>query len=93
MFIDETPLARVVRAIDGKQIGAGRACGVTPAVIGRWIRQKHLPRTEYTGETKYAEALAEATGGRFSKEWILDEAHPLKVKGVRGGGGTNANAT
>lgn len=83
MFQDETPLAKVVRAIPGKQIGAGRACGVTPAVIGRWIRQQHLPRTEYTGETNYAEALSKATGGRYSKKWILAEAHPLKIKGPK----------
>lgn len=80
MFLDETPLARVVRSIKGKQRGAGEACGVTTAIIGRWIKQKHLPRTEYTGETHYAEALASATEGRFTKEWILEEAHPLKVK-------------
>lgn len=81
MFLDETPLARVVRAIEGKQAGAGKVCGVTTAVIGRWIKQQHLPRTEYTGETNYAEALAKATNGRFTREWILEEAHPLKVKG------------
>lgn len=80
MFLDETPLARVVRAIHKKQSGAGEACGVSTTIIGRWIKQQHLPRTEYTGETNYAEALASATNGRFSKQWILVEAHPLKVK-------------
>lgn len=80
MFLDETPLAKVVRAVEGKQAGAGKACGVTAAVVGRWIKQQHLPRTEYTGETSYAESLANATSGRFTKKWILLEAHPLKVK-------------
>ncbi|MHA3063107.1 hypothetical protein [Acinetobacter sp. ANC 4641] len=83
MFLDETPLARVVRAIPNKQLGAGRACGVSTTLIGKWIKQQHLPRTEYTGETNYADALAKATGGRFTKEWILREAHPLKVKGLK----------
>jgi hypothetical protein len=83
MFQDETPLARVVRAIPGKQAGAGAACGVSTAQVGNWIKQKHLPRTEYTGETKYAKALADATNGRFTEEWILEEAHPLKVKGPK----------
>ncbi|WP_173911066.1 hypothetical protein [Acinetobacter sp. Marseille-Q1618] len=75
----------MVRAIDGKQTGAGEACGVSTTIIGRWIKQQHLPRTEYTGETNYAEALANATNGRFTKEWILEEAHPLKVKGPKEG--------
>lgn len=83
MFLDETPLAKVVRAIKGKQAGAGAACGVTAAVIGRWIKQQHLPRTEYTGETEYAEALANASDGRFTKEWILHECNPVKVKGPK----------
>lgn len=81
MFKNETPLAQVVDTIEGKQVGAGKACGVTPAIIGRWIKQQHLPRTEYTGETHYAEALAKVSSdSRFTKEWILEEAHPLKVK-------------
>ena len=83
MFKNETPLAKVVDAIDGKQVGAGKACGVTASVIGRWIKQQCLPRTEYTGETNYAEALSIACGRKFSRKWILAEAHPLKVKGPK----------
>ncbi|WP_347460975.1 hypothetical protein ABEF79_05945 [Acinetobacter sp. ANC 7454] len=82
MFLDETPLARVVRAVGG-QVKAGDACGVSAAIVGRWIRQKHLPRTEYTGETDYATALANASQGRFTKEWILEECNPVNVKGKK----------
>jgi len=84
MFLDETPLARVVRAIGG-QVKAGAACGVSAAMVGRWIHQKHLPRTEYTGETNYAEALANASNGRFTQDWILEEAHPFKIKKLKRG--------
>ena len=80
MFLDETPLARVVRAVGG-QVKAGGACGVSAAMVGKWIKQKHLPRTEYTGETTYAEALANASNGRFSRDWILEECNPANVKG------------
>lgn len=83
MFLDETPLARVIRAIPRKQVGAGEACGVTAAIIGRWIRQKHLPRTDYTGETDYAGALSAATNGLFKREWILAECNPVNVKGLK----------
>ena len=80
-FISETPLYRVVKAVGG-QVKAGEICDVTAAIIGRWIKRGYLPRTEYTGETNYAERLSIATNGFFSKEWILEEAHPLKVKGI-----------
>ena len=82
MFEDETPLARVVREIGG-QVLAGAACDVTPAIIGRWIKKRHLPRTDYTGETDYAGALAVASGGKFDREWILAECNPVKVKGKK----------
>ncbi|ENW90533.1 MULTISPECIES: hypothetical protein [Acinetobacter] len=80
MFEDETVLAKVVRKIGG-QVKAGEACGVTAAVIGRWIKQQHLPRTDYTGETDYAGALAEASDFLFSREEILSECNPANVKG------------
>lgn len=84
MFLDETPLARVVRAIGG-QAKAGEACGVSTAMVGKWIKQQHLPRTDYTGETNYAGALADASNGRFDREWILEEANPVNVKGPKNG--------
>lgn len=83
MFKNETPLAQVVDSIEGKSIGAGKACGVTPAIVCRWIKQKHLPRTDYTGETDYAGALSKATKGKFSRKWILAECNPLNVKGPK----------
>ena len=80
MFEDETVLASVVRKIGG-QVKTGEACGVTAAVVGRWIKQQHLPRTDYTGETDYAGVLAEASGFLFSRDEILRECNPANVKG------------
>ena len=80
MFEDETILAKVVREIGG-QVMAGDVCGVTAAVIGRWIKQQHLPRTDFTGETDYAGALSEASNRLYSRKYILDECNPVKVKG------------
>ena len=35
-----------------------------------------LPRTEYTGETKYAEILAQNSNGAFTAKWLLNAAKP-----------------
>lgn len=50
---------------------AARACGVSPRAINKWISGGRLPRTEYSGETRHAERLAEASGGSFSAAWLL----------------------
>lgn len=40
----------------------GRLCGVTGKAVRKWCKQGRLPRTEWTGETRYAEKIAEASG-------------------------------
>lgn len=44
----------------------------TPWAVNKWLRQGRLPRTEYTGETTYAQALSRAVGGRVSAEALLE---------------------
>jgi hypothetical protein len=51
---------------------ASDACGVTTRTVHNWIKNGCLPRTEYTGETHYAEALAAASGGLFTAAWLLE---------------------
>lgn len=45
---------------------ASKICGISYVAISKWLKRGRLPRTEYSGETKYSEALAQASGGRFS---------------------------
>lgn len=58
-----------------------QACGKTPRAIYKWLAADALPRTEYTGETKYAKKICElatARGKPFDTAWLLTEAHPNK---------------
>ena len=58
-----------------------QACGKTPRAIYKWLSADALPRTEYTGETKYAKKICElatARGKPFDTAWLLSEAHPNK---------------
>ncbi|WP_324731004.1 YdaS family helix-turn-helix protein [Pseudomonas paeninsulae] len=63
----------------GGVTAAATVCGVSQRAIYKWLTTKSLPRTEYTGETKYAEKLAEASGGKFTAEWLLQESSPGKI--------------
>lgn len=58
-----------------------QACEKTPRAIYKWIDADALPRTEYTGETQYAEKIAElaaSNGKPFESAWLLAEARPKK---------------
>ncbi|RTR01967.1 hypothetical protein [Halomonas nitroreducens] len=56
-----------------------RVCNITPRGVYKWIHRDALPRTEFTGETRYAKAMAEASSGAFTAEWLLANAGPRSV--------------
>ena len=66
-------------AID-KSGGAGAVagmCGFTsPRAVYKWIANGSLPRTEYTGETDYADRMAKASKGAFTAKQLRDQFRP-----------------
>lgn len=40
-----------------------KACNRSPATVHKWKSRNRLPRTEWTGETNYAETIAKLHGG------------------------------
>ncbi|WP_165677441.1 helix-turn-helix domain-containing protein [Metapseudomonas otitidis] len=63
----------------GGPSAAARACGKSVRAIYKWLSAKALPRTDFSGETDYAGALAkaaEARGEPFKREWLLEHAKP-----------------
>ncbi|MEZ2746331.1 hypothetical protein ACBQ16_14135 [Halopseudomonas bauzanensis] len=58
---------------------AAEVCGISSRAIYKWLASGHLPRTEYTGETDYAQRLANASKGAFTADWLLEKASPSKA--------------
>jgi len=72
---DSNALRAAIAAVGGPALAAG-ICGLTARGIYKWLARGVLPRTEYTGETHYAELLAAASNGAFTAEWLREHARP-----------------
>jgi DNA-binding transcriptional regulator YiaG len=42
--------------------------------VKKWMNKNCLPRTEFTGETQYAQLIEKATGGKIKAKDLLDES-------------------
>ena len=47
-------------------------CGVSYQAVRRWEQANRLPRTELTGETEYARAIAKTIGNKITRRKLLD---------------------
>jgi len=61
---------------------AAKVCNRSYQALNKWRQAGCLPRTDYTGETQYAELLATAAerkGNTFQTAWLLNESAPQKA--------------
>ena len=57
--------------IIGGPLALGRCLGKSRQAVNKWRRLKRLPRTDWTGETNYAEQIEAATNGAVTREELL----------------------
>jgi hypothetical protein len=61
---------------------AAKICNRSYQALNKWRQAACLPRTDFTGETKYAELLAiaaEQKGNAFQAAWLLNASAPQKT--------------
>ena len=61
---------------------AAKACERSYQALNKWRLAACLPRTDYTGETRYAELLATAAqknGHPFEPAWLLEASSPHRA--------------
>lgn len=59
-----------------------QALGVTYQAIRKWEAQGFLPRTEWTGETSYAQRIEELTDGKVSKDQLLRSRPRARTRSI-----------
>lgn len=64
-----TELNKAIKLLGAYKIA--RICGVRGPSVYKWIANGRLPRTEWTGETMYAQKIADASNGEISKDALL----------------------
>jgi predicted DNA-binding transcriptional regulator AlpA len=75
---EKTPtLSEAIKAIGVMTIA--NACGCSSRAIYKWMEKGSLPRTDFTGETEYAERIANASSGLYTAEMIKQISRPQKI--------------
>lgn len=78
-------MSALKKAIDdaGGVPAVSLACGKTPRAVYKWLAANCLPRTDYTGETNYAQRIAELAAGNGKpfevKQLLADVARPSRL--------------
>lgn len=64
------PIQRAVTLLGGFE-ATGRVVGRSGKAVRKWVSAGKLPRTEWTGETRYAVAIETATRGAITAATLL----------------------
>tara|TARA_A100000171_G_scaffold40546_1_gene40935 strand:+ start:2257 stop:2523 length:267 start_codon:yes stop_codon:yes gene_type:complete len=78
-FISDDPLAEAV-ALAGGPIPTAKACSVSRQAVDKWLARGQLPRTDYTGESSHAKAIASLAGEQGAEFSASDLLEALKEK-------------
>lgn len=62
----------------GGQTGLANIVGLTPQAVQKWVANGCLPRTEWTGETNYAEQIAQSLDFKVTKSELLQRPERIK---------------
>ncbi len=68
--MNKNPVRDVVKHF-GSRDKVASITGVTYMAVKKWEKRGYFPRTDYTGETTYAQKLATASQGVFSESELL----------------------
>jgi DNA-binding transcriptional regulator YdaS (Cro superfamily) len=68
------------REIVGSYNKIADACELTPRAVNKWFMQGHPPRTEYTGETDYAQIISNLTKNQVKKSELRPAKFPKPVE-------------
>lgn len=69
--MDRVERSKLAIKAAGGQTQVARACGVKQPTVFGWTKTG-LPRTDWTGETNYSAIIAELTGGKCTRDWIIN---------------------
>jgi len=67
----EANIITKVKNILGSYSAIARICQVSAVAVFGWKRRGKFPRTDYTGETRYAETIYRAINGLIPMEQLL----------------------
>lgn len=68
-----TPLQQAILMIGTYRLA--KALGITHPSVYKWKQTGYLPRTEWTGETKYAPKIARLVNHRVTRAQLLKRPH------------------
>lgn len=68
-------------------VAVARAVGRSYQAVGKWLDQGRMPRTEWSGETAYSDAIERLTAGKVTRTMLLAPWTKAPQQPAQHGGG------